>query len=60
MTDRAVPRPRRGRSVFLGVALVAVAIVLVSSGTARAAWQEIARYLSLVGDPEPASANVLS
>ena len=60
MTDPAVPRPRRGPAVFLGVALVAVAIVLVSSGTARAAWQEIARYLSLVGDPEPASANVLS
>ena len=62
MTDPAVPRPPRGRAVFLGVAVavVAVAIVLVSSGTARAAWQEIARYLSLAGDPEPASANVLS
>ena len=60
MTDPAVPRPRRSRALFVGVALVAVAIVLISSGTARAAWQEIARYLSLVGDPEPASANVLS
>ena len=35
-------------------------ILLVGSGTARAAWQEIAEFLSLFGDPEPASANVLS
>jgi hypothetical protein len=51
---------RRARAVFVVTALVAIAIVLVSSGTARAAWQELARFLSLVGEPEPASANVLS
>lgn len=37
-----------------------VAIVLVGTGQARAAWQEIAQLLSLQGKPEPASANVLS
>jgi len=39
---------------------VFVSVILVASGTARAAWQEIAQFLSLLGDPEPASANVLS
>ena len=51
---------RRGRRIFAGVAFVAITIVLVASGTVRAAWQEIAQFLSLVGEPEPASANVLS
>ena len=37
-----------------------VVVLVVASGTARAAWQEIAQFLSLLGDPEPASANVLS
>ena len=46
--------------MFLGAAAVGIAVVLVTSGTARAAWQELARFLSLVGEPEPASANVLS
>ena len=59
-TDPHPLNARRGRAVFAGVAVVAVALVLVASGTARAAWQEIARFLSLVGEPEPASANVLS
>ena len=35
-------------------------VLIVAAGTARAAWQEIALFLSLLGDPEPASANVLS
>ncbi|MFY9561406.1 MAG: HEAT repeat domain-containing protein [Terriglobales bacterium] len=43
---------------------VAVGILLgglfLGAGTARAAWQEIAQFLSLQGKPEPASANVLS
>lgn len=33
---------------------------MLSPGKARAAWQEIVRFLSLHGKPEPASANVLS
>lgn len=39
---------------------VLVVVVLVMPHTARAAWQELARFFSLAGDPEPASANVLS
>ena len=34
--------------------------LLMGTGTARAAWDEIAQLLSLHGKPEPASANVLS
>jgi hypothetical protein len=37
-----------------------LALGLIVSGTAGAAWREIREFLSLVGDPEPASANVLS
>ena len=59
-SNRAARDSRRVRPIFAGVALVAVAIILVASGTARAAWREIAQFLSLVGEPEPASANVLS
>ena len=58
--NAAARNARRGRRIFAGVAMVAIAIVLVASGTVRAAWQEIAQFLSLVGEPEPASANVLS
>ena len=53
----------QGRALgALAAATVAVLVVvlLVIPHTARAAWQELARFLSLVGDPEPASANVLS
>jgi hypothetical protein len=39
-----------------GLALAVVA----GTPTARAAWQELALFLSLQGRPEPASANVLS
>ena len=44
------------------VAICAVVLwtLLMGAGTARAAWQEIARFLSLHGAPVPASANVLS
>ena len=55
-----MPSVRRGRTLVGGVAAVAIVLVLITSGTARAAWQELARFLSLSGDPEPASANVLS
>ena len=52
--------PERNRAP-LALALAAVAVVLLAtSGTARAAWEQIARALSLEGKPEPASANVLS
>jgi hypothetical protein len=53
--------PRRAGRSILVVALVGVFAVLVTSGTAGAAWQEIRQqFLSLMGDPAPASANVLS
>ena len=56
-----LPTPRRRRGAFVpSLAIVIGVILLVGSGTARAAWQEIAEFLSLFGDPEPASANVLS
>jgi HEAT repeat protein len=52
--------PERNRAPF-AIALVALAAVLLAgSASARAAWQQIARVLSLDGKPEPASANVLS
>jgi hypothetical protein len=34
--------------------------VVMSTGTTRAAWHEVAQFLSLQGNPEPASANLLS
>lgn len=47
---------------FLGVVVGAtlLALLFVRTPVARAAWSDIARYLSLQGKPEPASANVLS
>jgi len=39
---------------------VLMAALLVATGTARAAWQQLSRVLSLQGGPVPASANVLS
>ena len=42
------------------VGLVLVIALFVTTGKARAAWEEIAQLLSLQGKPEPASANVLS
>ncbi len=43
--------------VFAGVV---GASLLVSTGSARAAWGQVAQFLNLQGKPEPASANVLS
>jgi hypothetical protein len=37
-----------------------IAALLAGTGSARAAWDQVARFLSLQGKPEPASANVLS
>jgi len=56
--DTPRPTERRFLYVFLGVILVVS--VLSSTVSARSAWQQIARILSLQGSPEPASANVLS
>lgn len=58
--NSGVNHPRSGRTLIGGVAVIAMTLVLITSGTARAAWEELARFLSLSGDPEPASANVLS
>jgi HEAT repeat protein len=52
--------PERGhRTIFVIGGVVIVALLAGTSG-ARAAWDEIAQFLSLQGKPEPASANVLS
>ena len=45
---------------MLGAAIFLLGALFMGTGTARAAWQEIAQLLSLHGKPEPASANVLS
>ena len=50
---------RRRGFVFLAAAVLLLSLTL-GTRTARAAWQEIAQYLTLHGKPEPASANVLS
>ena len=47
-------------AIFPFALAVVIVIGLSVSGTARAAWLEVAGFLSLLGDPEPASANVLS
>lgn len=52
--------PRSRRAPYVAAAGIVIAMLLASTGTARAAWQEIARILSLQGTPAPASANVLS
>jgi hypothetical protein len=53
---------RAGR--WLAVAAITLGMIagalLMGTGTARAAWQEMAQLLSLHGKPEPASANILS
>ena len=46
--------------LVVAVAAILVALLFLGTPTARAAWQEISRLLSLQGEPEPASANVLS
>ena len=55
--------PDSPRSAWRVIALTAGGLLLalsVATPTARAAWQEIAQFLSLQGEPERASANVLS
>ena len=52
--------PERSRAPLVILCVVLVAVIVAGTGTARAAWDEISRVLSLQGKPEPASANVLS
>lgn len=42
------------------VGLIGLLALASGTPTARAAWQQVAQFLSLQGKPEPASANVLS
>src|SRR5215470_18922 len=59
--DPLAPQPPGGRARFvLLFGLVLIIGLFISTGKARAAWDEIAQFLSLKGKPEPASANVLS
>ena len=48
------------RRMTIGTSAIVIALVFAGSGTARAAWEQIALFLSLQGPPEAASANVLS
>ena len=48
------------RTAAIIAAVMVIASLLVSAGSARAAWDHVAQFLSLPGKPEPASANVLS
>ena len=55
------PQSSGGRTrLVLLFGLVLIIGFFMSTGKARAAWDEIAQLLSLKGKPEPASANVLS
>jgi hypothetical protein len=52
--------PERSHTPFFLVGGVVLVGLLATTSTARAAWDEIAGFLTLQGKPEPASANVLS
>jgi HEAT repeat protein len=55
--------PERGLQApwaVLVVVLLALAVVFINSGVARAGWQQLAHYLPLQGKPEPASPGILS
>jgi hypothetical protein len=52
--------PRRGAAIIAVMAGMLGGALFLGTGTAGAAWDEIAQLLSLHGKPEPASANVLS
>src|SRR5438874_6991510 len=59
--DPLTPQKSAGNRRFvLLFGLVLMMGLFMSTGKARAAWDEIAQLLSLKGKPEPASANVLS
>jgi hypothetical protein len=48
------------RTTTLGAAAFLLGSIAAGSGSLRAAWEPIARYVSLQDPPKPASANVLS
>ena len=52
--------PRRWLSIAAVMGGIVAGALVMGTGSARAAWQEIAQLLSLHGKPAPASANVLS
>ena len=52
--------PEKNPTALWAVGIVLVLTLVATTSTARAAWTEFARFLSLTGKPEPASANVLS
>ena len=52
--------PERSRAAFVATVGVVLVAVAATTSPARAAWDQIALFLSLHGKPEPASANVLS
>jgi len=52
--------PERSRTTLVVASAVVCILVVASTGSARAAWEQISRFLSLQGKPAPASANVLS
>ena len=52
--------PERSRTPLLVAGGVVLGALLAGTSPARAAWDQISLFLSLEGEPEPASANVLS
>lgn len=52
--------PERSRTTLVVASAVVCILVVANTGSARAAWEQISRFLSLQGKPEPASASVLS
>jgi len=58
--DGPNPPARRLLSIAVLVVLLGLLFLFLETPTARAAWQEIEQLLSLHGEPERASANVLS
>ena len=53
-------RPTSWRVSIAALLGVLVGMLLTGPQTVRAAWEQVARFLSLEGEPAPASANVLS
>jgi hypothetical protein len=54
------PSRTRTRALIMTFCGVILASLVISTGTAAAAWNTVSEFLSLQGRPEPASANVLS
>jgi hypothetical protein len=52
--------PERSRTALVVASAVVCILVVANTGSARAAWEQISRFLSLQGSPAPASAGVLS